>query len=99
MSGKAKKEDVAEEKPSLPEVSREAKKALFVAYEEMATKVERLDAELKDARKVLGDHIKGICEKLGSNGPFTYKGKSLMASHKGDTWFFKSRKEESDVID
>jgi len=89
-------EETKEETPkkAVPEVSREEQKALFADYEEMASKIEKLDADLKETRAKQSAHIKHICEKLGSNGPFGYKGKQLMVSHKGDTWFFKSRSED-----
>lgn len=101
MGDKAKKNEVSEEKTAAeaPEVSREEKKAFFEAYEQKSEKVARLEVELKSAKDDLSEHIKGLCDRLGSFGPFSFKGKQLMASHKGSTWFFKSHKTKAEVID
>jgi hypothetical protein len=101
MSDKAKKNDDSAEgaEKNAPEVSREARRALFESYEAKSDKASKLEVELKAAKEDLSEHIRVLCETLGSFGPFSYKGKQLMASHKGSTWFFKSHKTKAEVID
>ena len=75
-------------------VSREEKVALFDDYDVMAVKIGKLENELKELKASASEHVKTIKTKLASNGPFLFKGKQLMVSHKGDTWFFKVRSDE-----
>lgn len=77
-----------------PPVSREEKIALFDDYDVMATKIAKMETELKELKASASEHVKTIKTKLASNGPFLFKGKQLMVSHKGDTWFFKVRSDE-----
>lgn len=81
------------ETPPTP-VSREEKVALFDDYDVMATGIAKLETELKELKASASDHVKKIKTKLASNGPFLFKGKQLMVSHKGETWFFKVRSDE-----
>jgi hypothetical protein len=87
-------EESTETKKEPVTITREEKVALFDTYDGMATKIAKLEAELKETKAAASDHVKKIKNLFESNGPFVFKGKQLMVSHKGDTWFFKVRSDD-----
>lgn len=60
------------------------KKALFVVYKQEASKVEKLEAALQDARDAQSDAAKDILVKIGA-GPYKFGGRMVTLRKRGPT--------------
>ena len=78
----------------VPEVTKKEKLALFKAYEDAEVAVDKLEAQLVEARAKRSEAVRAIAEKCG-NGPFGYKGAELRIMSRDGTYFFRGRGERT----
>lgn len=67
-------------------------KSLFENYKKAEKAYEDARAHLEVLQKAKSDAVKAILDAAGS-GPFKFEGRQLTVSHKGDSYFFKGKKE------
>ena len=68
-------------------------KELFQAYSEADLVVEEAKDKLEAALKVRSDKVKDILDTTGSKGPFVWRGDTLKIWVRGETHFFRGKKD------
>lgn len=103
LESESSDEDSAEEEAAEPKVDWNAmpiaeKKKLFEEYESHSMSLEEAKSLCEEASVAMSNAVKAIFTKAGHHGPFTFKGRKLTISKRGEHYYFRTKDTAAEEI-